>query len=122
MLCDGWFKTGDIGSLDEDGFLTLHGRKDDVINRGAEKISPNEIDEALMRHPAIAEAAAFSVPHARLGEDVAAAVVLRPGMTATAVELRRYLQDQIASFKFLDEFLLKINCRREKPVKSCGAC
>jgi acyl-CoA synthetase (AMP-forming)/AMP-acid ligase II/thioesterase domain-containing protein/acyl carrier protein len=96
---DGWFKTGDIGSLDEDGFLTLHGRKDDVINRGAEKISPLEIDEALMRHPAIAEAAAFSVPHARLGEDVAAAVVLRSGMTATPVELRRYLQDQLASFK-----------------------
>ena len=96
---NGWFKTGDIGSLDEDGFLTLHGRMDDVINRGAEKISPIEVDEALMRHPAIAEAAAFAVPHARLGNDVAAAVVLRPGMTATAVELRRYLQHQLASFK-----------------------
>ncbi len=59
---NGWFKTGDIGSLDEDGFLTLHGRKDDLINRG-EKISPSEIDQALMRHPAVAEAAAFSIPH-----------------------------------------------------------
>ena len=71
---NGWFKTGDIGSLDEDGFLTLHGRKDDLINRGGEKISPVEIDDALMRHPAVAEAAAFAVPHPRLGEDVAAAL------------------------------------------------
>jgi oxalate---CoA ligase len=96
---NGWFKSGDIGSIDEDGFLTLHGRKNDLINRGGEKISPVEIDDALMRHPAIAEAAAFPIPHSRLGEDVAAAVVLRPGETATSVELRRYLQDQVASFK-----------------------
>jgi oxalate---CoA ligase len=94
-----WFKTGDLGSLDRDGFLTLHGRISDVINRGGEKISPLEIDEALMRHPAVAEAAAFAVPHSRLGEDVAAAVVLRNGMTTTPVELRRYLQDQLAPFK-----------------------
>ena len=96
---NGWFKTGDIGSLDEDGFLTLHGRRDDLINRGGEKISPVEIDDALMRHPAVAEAAAFAVPHPRLGEDVAAAVVLRPGMTVRPVELRGYLQEQLASFK-----------------------
>ena len=56
----GWFRTGDIGSIDEDGFLTLHGRKNDLINRGGEKISPLEIDEALARHPAVAEAAAFA--------------------------------------------------------------
>jgi len=96
---NGWFKSGDIGSIDEDGFLTLHGRKNDLINRGGEKISPVEIDDVLLRHPAIAEAAAFSVPHARLGEDVAAAIVLRPGMTVTQVELRRYLRDHVASFK-----------------------
>jgi len=96
---NGWFKTGDIGSLDEDGFLTLHGRKNDLINRGGEKISPAEIDDLLLRHPAVAEAAAFSVPHPRLGEDIAAAVVLRPGMTATSVELRRYIQDRVTSFK-----------------------
>lgn len=96
---DGWFKTGDIGSLDADGYLTLHGRKDDLINRGAEKISPGEIDQMLMRHPAVAEAAAFAVPHPRLGEDVAAAVVLRPGMMTTSVELRAYLEEELASFK-----------------------
>ena len=96
---NGWFRTGDLGSIDEDGFLTLHGRFSEVINRGGEKISPLEIDDALMRHPAVAEAIAFPVPHPRLGQDVAAAVVLRPGMAATSVELRRYLQDQVASFK-----------------------
>lgn len=98
-IVDGWFKTGDIGSIDEQGFLTLHGRKNDLINRGGEKISPVEIDEALAGHPAVAEAAAFAIPHARLGQDVAAAVVLRPGMTATAVDIRKYLQGHLASFK-----------------------
>ena len=96
---DGWFRTGDIGSFDEDGFLSLHGRKDDLINRGGEKISPSEIDDALMRHPAVAEAAAFPVPHPRLGEDVVAAIVLRPSMTVRSIELRGYLQKQLASFK-----------------------
>jgi oxalate---CoA ligase len=96
---DGWFKSGDIGSLDKDGFLTLHGRKDDLINRGGEKISPAEIDQALMRHPSVAEAAAYAVPHPRLGQDVAAAVVLRPGANADPAELRKFLQDQLASFK-----------------------
>ncbi len=76
---DGWYRTGDIGSLDAEGFLSLHARKREMINRGAEKIAPIEIDHALMRHPEVAEAAAYGVPHARLGEDVAAAVVLRPG-------------------------------------------
>ena len=96
---DGWFRSGDIGSIDQDGFLTLYGRKTDVINRGGEKISPLELDDALMRHPAVFEAAAFAVPHPRLGEDVVAAVVLRPGMTTTSVELRKYLQEQVAPFK-----------------------
>lgn len=95
----GWYKSGDIGSVDEEGFLTLQGRKSELINRGGEKISPVEVDDALMRHPAVAEATAFSVPHSRLGEDVAAAVVLRAGATVTSVELRRHLQNQLAPFK-----------------------
>ncbi len=113
----GWFKSGDIGSIDEDGFLTLHGRKDDLINRGGEKISPVEIDEALLRHPAIAEAAAFAVPHARLGQDVAAAVVLRPGATTTPVELRRYLQDQLASFKVPGQIVIQDQLPKGKTGK-----
>jgi oxalate---CoA ligase len=96
---DGWFKTGDIGSIDEDGFLTLHGRQKDLINRGGEKISPGEIDEILKRHPAVAEAAAFAIPHSRLGEDVAAAIVLNPGMTASQIELRTFVSDRLAAFK-----------------------
>ena len=96
---DGWFRTGDIGSIDSDGFLTLHGRKTEMINRGGEKISPAEVDEALQRHPDVAEAAAFAVPHPRLGEDVAAAVVLRKGATATQLELREFLLKSLAQFK-----------------------
>jgi oxalate---CoA ligase len=96
---DGWFRTGDIGSLDEEGFLTVHGRKTELINRGGEKISPAEIDDALQRHPDVAEAAAFAVPHPRLGEDVAAAVVLREGATMTQLKLREFLLPRLAQFK-----------------------
>jgi acyl-CoA synthetase (AMP-forming)/AMP-acid ligase II len=96
---NGWFRTGDIGSLDADGFLTLHGREKELINRGGEKISPLEIDHALLRHPEVAEAAAFAVPHPRLGEDVAAAVVLREGARVTPMELREFLASQLALFK-----------------------
>jgi oxalate---CoA ligase len=93
---DGWFRTGDTGSLDEDGFLTLHGREKELINRGGEKIAPAQIDDALMRHPAVLAAAAYAVRHPRLGEDVAAAVVLRPGSTLTKDELRKFLSTQLA--------------------------
>lgn len=96
---DGWFKTEDIGSLDEEGFLTLHGRLKDLINRGGEKISPPEIDGVLMRHPAVAEAAAFAVPHKRLGQEVAAAVVLKRGAATSPHELRHYVSERLAAFK-----------------------
>ena len=88
---DGWYRTGDIGSLDAEGFLSLHGRTRETINRGSEKIAPIEVDQALMRHPDVVEAAAYGVPHPRLGEDVAAAVVLRPGSRVTPMELREFL-------------------------------
>ena len=96
---DGWFRTGDIGSLDENGFLTLHGREKELINRGGEKIAPTEIDNALMRHPDVMDAAAYAVHHPRLGEDVAAAVVLRPGSTVSKDDLRKFLSTQLAWFK-----------------------
>jgi oxalate---CoA ligase len=89
---DGWFRTGDLGQIDADGFLTIVGRIKELINRGGEKIAPLEIDRALLSHPAVAEASAFPVDHPRLGEDVAAAVVLRAGMRATPLELRQFLQ------------------------------
>ena len=113
---DGWFKSGDIGSLDEDGFLTLHARKSDLINRGGEKISPVEVDEVLMRHPAVAEAAAFSVPHTRLGQDIAAAVVLRPGATTSAIELRKFLHEHVAPFKVPRRIVI----RNELPKGTTG--
>jgi acyl-CoA synthetase (AMP-forming)/AMP-acid ligase II/acyl carrier protein len=99
VFVDGWYRTGDVGSLDAEGFLVLRARKRELINRGAEKIAPVEIDNALLRHPQVLEAAAFAVPHPRLGEDVAAAVVLRPGSTVTPAELRDFLGGQIAAFK-----------------------
>jgi acyl-CoA synthetase (AMP-forming)/AMP-acid ligase II/acyl carrier protein len=106
---DGWFRTGDQGYRDEDGYLFLTGRLKELINRGGEKITPREIDEVLMDHPAVAQAVAFSVPDSRLGEAVAAAVVLRPGAGATELELRRFVASRLADFKvparivFMDE-------------------
>jgi oxalate---CoA ligase len=99
VFIDGWFRTGDIGSLDEEGFLTIRGRRKELINRGGEKIAPLEIDCALKRHPQVMEAAAYAVPHPRLGEDVAAAVVLRAGASATTDELRQFLGSRLAAFK-----------------------
>ena len=96
---DGAYRTGDIGSLDADGFLILHGRKKELINRGGEKISPIEVDQALLRHPEVAQAAAYAVPHPRLGEDVAAAVILKPGAGVTPEALREFLSDKLAPFK-----------------------
>ena len=85
---NGWFRTGDQGVIDADGYISLTGRLKEIINRGGEKISPREVDEALMDHPAVLQVVTFAVPHDKLGEDVAAAVVLREGATATEQELR----------------------------------
>lgn len=88
---NGWFRTGDIGSFDEDGFLTIHDRIKELINRGGEKISPFEVEAILLKHPDIMEAVVFALPHPRLGEDVAAAIVLRPGTTLPADEIRKFM-------------------------------
>ena len=94
---DGWFRTGDIGVIDNDGYLALTGRIKELINRGGEKISPEEIEAALLEHPAVAEAAVFGVPDLKYGEEVSAAVVLRS--TATAPELQSYCRTRLADFK-----------------------
>ncbi len=96
---DGWFRTGDQGRLDEDGYLVLAGRLKEIINRGGEKISPREIDEVLLDHPGIAQAAAFAMPHDKLGEEVAAVVVLEPGAAATEKEIRAFAAEALADFK-----------------------
>jgi len=94
---DGWFRTGDTGVLDGDGYIALIGRIKELINRGGEKISPAEIDAVLLEHPAIAEAAAFGVPDAKYGEEVWAAVVLKSD--ATADQLRAFCRSRLADFK-----------------------
>jgi oxalate---CoA ligase len=93
----GWFRTGDQGYVDAEGYLTLTGRLKELINRGGEKISPLEIDDLLLRHPAVAEALAFAVPHKTLGEDVHAAVVLNAA--ASEQELREHCARFLADFK-----------------------
>jgi acyl-CoA synthetase (AMP-forming)/AMP-acid ligase II len=95
----GWFRTGDQGHLDADGYLFLTGRLKEQINRGGEKVSPIEIDDALMAHPAVAQAVAFGMPHPTLGEEVAAAAVLRSGAVATERELREFVAERLAYFK-----------------------
>lgn len=96
---NGWFRTGDQGYLDRDGYLFLTGRLKELINRGGEKISPREVDEVLLTHPAVAQAVAFAVPHTRLGEDVAAAVVLRAQASVTERDLRDYCSHHLTDFK-----------------------
>ncbi|MEO7385607.1 MAG: acyl--CoA ligase [Gammaproteobacteria bacterium] len=106
---NGWFRTGDQGVLDPQGYLRLTGRLKEIINRGGEKISPREVDEVLLDHPAVAQVVTFGVPHPLLGEDVAAAVVLKPGAQATERDLRSFAGERLADMKvprkivFLDE-------------------
>jgi oxalate---CoA ligase len=96
---DGWFRTGDQGVLDAEGYLTITGRLKELINRGGEKISPREVDDLLMTHPAVAQAVTFALPHDKLGEEVAAAIVLREGRSATERELRDFVSARLADFK-----------------------
>ncbi len=96
---NGWFRTGDEGYLDEESYLFVRGRIKEIINRGGEKISPREVDEVLLQHPAVAQAVAFSVPDDRLGEDVAAAVVLHDSATVTQLAIQEFAAKQLADFK-----------------------
>jgi len=96
---DGWFRTGDLGVLDAEGYLTINGRLKEIINRGGEKIAPREVDDVLLDHPAVAQAVTFSLPHEKLGEEVAAAVVLRENCSASEQELRDFAALRLADFK-----------------------
>jgi acyl-CoA synthetase (AMP-forming)/AMP-acid ligase II len=96
---DGWFRTGDQGTLDQDGYLRLTGRLKEIINRGGEKVSPLEVDAVLMDHPAVAQVVTFGMPHAKLGEEVAAAVVLREGESLDEHALRDFAGTRLAPFK-----------------------
>ena len=108
-FADGWFRTGDQGIMDADGYISITGRLKEIINRGGEKISPREVDEILMDHPAVAQVVCFGMPHDKLGEEVAAVVVLREGQTVTERELQTFVGSRAADYKvpkkilFMDE-------------------
>lgn len=96
---NGWFRTGDQGVMDADGFLTITGRLKEIINRGGEKISPREVDEVLMDHPAVQQVVTFAVPHKSLGEDVAAAIVLHENLNISESDIRSFATERLAAFK-----------------------
>ncbi|MBX3601002.1 MAG: AMP-binding protein [Rubrivivax sp.] len=103
---NGWFRTGDQGVMDADGYLTITGRLKEIINRGGEKVSPREVDEILMDHPAVAQVVCFGMPHAKLGEEVAAAVVLREGQQADERTLQAFVAARAAEFKVPKKILI----------------
>jgi long-chain acyl-CoA synthetase len=97
---DGWFRTGDLARQDEDGYLFIVDRKKDLIIRGGYNVYPREIEEVLYEHPAVAEAAVIGIPHPTHGEEVGAAVVLKPGAEATAADLQAFCKERVAAYKY----------------------
>ncbi len=103
---NGWFRTGDQGVKDAEGYVSLTGRLKEIINRGGEKISPREIDEIIMDHPAVSQVVCFAVPHPKLGEEVGAAVVLKEGATATEKDIQAFVATRVADFKVPKKLLI----------------
>jgi len=99
-ITDGWFRTGDLARVDEDGYFYIVDRKKDMIIRGGYNVYPREVEEVLYEHPAVAEAAVVGIPHDELGEEIGAAVKLKPGETVTAEELIAFARDRIAPYKY----------------------
>jgi long-chain acyl-CoA synthetase len=106
---DGWFHTGDMAKVDEDGYFFIVDRKKEMIIRGGYNVYPREVEEVLYEHPAVSEAAVVGVPDEAMGEEVGAAVVLKPGEEAGADEIRAFVKERVAGYKyprriwFLDE-------------------
>jgi long-chain acyl-CoA synthetase len=103
---DGWFRTGDLARTDDDGYFFIVDRKKEMIIRGGYNVYPREIEEALYEHPAVAEAACIGIAHPELGEEVAAAVALKPGATAEVDELRNFVKERVAAYKYPRELWL----------------
>jgi long-chain acyl-CoA synthetase len=97
---DGWFKTGDMAQVDEDGYFFIVDRKKDMIIRGGYNVYPREIEEVLYEHPAVREAAVLGMPHQELGEEVAAAVVLKDGEEADLDAIRDFVKGHVAAYKY----------------------
>src|SRR5581483_8197033 len=98
-IVDGWLRTGDIGRIDEDGFVYVEDRAKDMVLRAGENVYCAEVEAAIYEHPAVYEAAVFGVPHERLGEEVAAVIYVRPGETLTAEQLQAHVRERLAPFK-----------------------
>ena len=113
---DGWFRTGDQGTMDDDGYVSITGRLKEIINRGGEKISPREVDEIIMEHPAVHQCVTFGMPHEMLGEEVAAAIVLKEGVACDDRELRQFASVRLADFKVPKKILIL----KEIPVGATG--
>ncbi len=113
VIKDDWFRTGDLATRDDDGYYFIVDRAKDMIIRGGYNVYPREVEEILYEHPAVAEAAVVGVPDATLGEEIGAAITLKPGATATADEIGEFVRERIAAYKyprivwFLDEGLPK---------------
>jgi long-chain acyl-CoA synthetase len=105
-IVDGWLHTGDLARMDADGYFYIVDRKKDLIIRGGYNVYPREIEEVLYEHPAVAEAAVIGVRHELLGEEVAAVVALRPGGRADAEELRQFVRERVAPYKYPREIRL----------------
>ena len=100
ISADGWFATGDIGTVDEDGYFSIVDRKKDLIIRGGLNVYPREIEEVLYEHPDVAEAAVIGLPHESLGEEIGAAVSLKDGAQAGPDELREFVKQRVAAYKY----------------------
>ncbi len=122
FLPGGWFRTGDYGYLDDEGFLYLTGRISETINRGGDKIAPEEVDFVLASHPAIARAAVFAVPDARLGEDIVAAVVLKLGATASPRDLRKWMLERLTPSKSRAASGSSRLSPRRRPARCSAGC
>ena len=116
-LRDGWLATGDLATCDEDGYFRIVGRKKDLINSGGYKVFPDEVDQALARHPAVLESATIGVPDARRGETVKSFVVLRPGSAATEQELVAHCREQLAPYKVPREIEMRASLPRSSVLK-----
>ena len=114
----GWFHTGDLGYVDEDGFFFIVDRKKDLIIRGGYNVYPREVEEVLYTHPSVAEAAVVGVPHDLLGEDVKAFVELKPGASATEEEMIDYVKERLAAYKYPRASSSATACRRGRPARS----
>ena len=100
ISADGWFRSGDLARIDDDGYYFIVDRKKELIIRGGYNVYPREIEEVLYEHPAVLECAVIGIPHASLGEEVGAAVALKPGAEATPEELRAFVKSQVAAYKY----------------------